>query len=81
LFEDAFAALTPRERQILTERKLVESPKTLAELGVIHGVSRERIRQIEESAFGKLKKAVLGKSARDLFNEPAQTNDELLVAA
>ena len=39
--------LTERERQILTQRLLCEEPKTLRELGVQNGVTRERARQQE----------------------------------
>src|SRR5690606_36470158 len=58
LVEKALERLTPRERTILTERKLGEVPKTLEELSTVYGVSRERIRQIEASALEKLKRAV-----------------------
>jgi RNA polymerase sigma-32 factor len=52
-------ALNERERHILTERRLVDDPKTLEELSQYHGVSRERVRQIEVRAFEKLQKAML----------------------
>ena len=58
LVEKALERLTPRERQILTERKLGDKPKTLKELSEVFGVSRERIRQIEVIALNKLKKTV-----------------------
>ena len=51
--------LNDRERDILIHRRLKDDRKTLATLGDKYGVSRERIRQIEEAAFGKLKKAIL----------------------
>ena len=51
--------LNPREQDILTERRLVEDPKTLEELSQTHGVSRERVRQIEVRAFEKLQKAMM----------------------
>ncbi len=50
----ALPILNHRERDILSERRLAEPSKTLDELSLIHGVSRERIRQIETSAFKKL---------------------------
>ena len=46
--------LNDRERDILTQRRLVDEVKTLEELSEIYGVSRERIRQIEVRAFEKL---------------------------
>ena len=50
--------LNEREKHILTERRLVEEPKTLEELSQVYGVSRERVRQIEVRAFEKLQKAM-----------------------
>ena len=52
----AIKALSPREAQILMQRfGLIDGePKTLDELGLINGVTRERIRQIEEKALKKL---------------------------
>jgi RNA polymerase sigma-32 factor len=47
--------LDPRERQIIERRYLAERPATLADLGEEHGVSRERIRQLEERAKRKLR--------------------------
>jgi RNA polymerase sigma-32 factor len=52
-------ALNEREKHILTERRLVEEPKTLEELSQVYGVSRERVRQIEVRAFDKLQKAMM----------------------
>jgi RNA polymerase sigma-32 factor len=59
LLVEAMTALNPREQNILTERRLVEEPKTLEELSQAHGVSRERVRQIEVRAFEKLQKAMM----------------------
>ena len=53
--KDALAALTPREQHIIGARFLSEQPKTLEELGVIFGISRERIRQIEVRALQKIR--------------------------
>jgi RNA polymerase sigma-32 factor len=58
LVEEALERLTPREQQILHQRKLGEDPKTLEELSKVFGVSRERIRQIEAKALDKLTKTV-----------------------
>jgi RNA polymerase sigma-32 factor len=54
LLLEAMEALNPREREILTERRLSENPATLEDLSQRHDVSRERIRQIEVRAFEKL---------------------------
>lgn len=59
LLRDAMAVLNDRERDILTSRRLSEQPLTLEDLAVRYGVSRERIRQIEERAFSKVAKQTL----------------------
>ncbi|WP_394010712.1 sigma-70 family RNA polymerase sigma factor [Anaerococcus cruorum] len=53
----ALNQLTERERQIIIYRYGLdnEKPKTLEEIGSIYDLSRERIRQIENQALGKLK--------------------------
>ena len=58
LLVEAMDSLNDRERQILTERRLIEDPKTLEELSQVYSVSRERVRQIEVRAFEKLQKAM-----------------------
>ena len=58
LVEKALERLTPREKQILNDRRLGEKPKTLEELGEVFGVSRERIRQIVGKALNKITKTV-----------------------
>jgi RNA polymerase sigma-32 factor len=58
LLAEGFKLLDPREREILTERRLRENPLTLEELGTRFGVSRERVRQLENRAFAKLQAAV-----------------------
>ena len=58
LLIEAMEGLTDREKQILTERRLVEDPRTLEELSQEFGVSRERVRQIEVRAFEKVQEAV-----------------------
>lgn len=56
---EALQALNEREQHILTERRLTEQPKTLEQLSEVHGVSRERVRQIEVRAFDKLQAAMM----------------------
>ncbi len=54
LLTQAMTVLNERERDILVQRRLSETPVTLEELSESYGVSRERIRQIEVRAFEKL---------------------------
>ena len=58
LIAHAMTALTEREREVFTERRLSEDPPTLEDLGQRYGVSRERIRQIEVKAFEKVQALV-----------------------
>ena len=59
LLQDAMSDLNDRERDIITKRRLSDSPKTLEDLAQVYSVSRERIRQIEARAFEKLQEAML----------------------
>ncbi|WP_397582172.1 RNA polymerase sigma factor RpoH [Sphingorhabdus sp.] len=59
LLSEAMDSLNEREKHILTQRRLIEEPKTLEELSQTYSVSRERVRQIEVRAFEKLQKAML----------------------
>ena len=54
LLMQAMAVLNDREKDILVQRRLAETPVTLEDLSESYGVSRERIRQIEVRAFEKL---------------------------
>ncbi|MGI9391143.1 MAG: RNA polymerase sigma factor RpoH [Boseongicola sp.] len=56
LLSEAMGVLNEREQDILTQRRLQESPVTLETLSGQYDVSRERIRQIEVRAFEKLQK-------------------------
>ncbi len=58
LLADAMTKLSERERDILVERRLQDAPATLEDLSQRFGISRERVRQIEFRAFGKIKKSV-----------------------
>jgi RNA polymerase sigma-32 factor len=71
----ALDTLNPRERAILTERRLKDDPSTLEELSHRYAVSRERIRQIEVRAFEKLQKAMLNAA-----NAPRPQHDMLAAA-
>ena len=50
-------ALKDRERYIIEKRILTDSPSTLEEIGKKYEISRERVRQIENTALKKIKKA------------------------
>jgi RNA polymerase sigma-32 factor len=58
LLTQAMKNLNPRERHILTERRLKDEPTTLEDLSKEFGISRERVRQIEVRAFDKLQRAI-----------------------
>ncbi len=57
-FQQAMQALNKREQKILVGRRLEEPPKTLEEMSQELTISRERVRQLEISAFEKLKKGL-----------------------
>ncbi|MGY4421829.1 RNA polymerase sigma-32 factor [Bradyrhizobium sp. JR6.1] len=56
---NAIVALNPRERQIFIARRLTDEPLKLEQLAAEYGISRERVRQIEQRAFEKVKSAML----------------------
>ena len=58
LLEEAMKELTPREKDVLTARRLRDEPATLEELSQTYNISRERVRQIEVRAFEKLQRAM-----------------------
>ncbi|MBK5928041.1 RNA polymerase factor sigma-32 [Rhodobaculum claviforme] len=55
---DALMALPLRERRIVVERHLAEAPRTLTELGAQLGISKERVRQLEERALARMRARV-----------------------
>jgi len=65
LMDNSMNILNPREREILTARRLSENIATLEDLSKRYKVSRERIRQIETKAFEKLQKAMLNAAKSD----------------
>jgi RNA polymerase sigma-32 factor len=58
LLDRALNLLNPRERRILSERRLKDEPTTLEDLSKEFGISRERVRQIEVRAFDKVQRAI-----------------------
>ena len=52
----ALGSLNARERYIVAERRLRDAPRTLESLGAEMGLSKERIRQLEAAAYGKLRR-------------------------
>ena len=58
----ALNSLNERERFIVRERKLRDQPRTLESLGDELCLSKERVRQLEAAAFGKMRKALENQS-------------------
>jgi RNA polymerase sigma-32 factor len=65
----AMQQLSERERHILTERRLKDEPTKLDILATDYGLSRERIRQIENRALEKLRYAMTRGTATDVVAE------------
>lgn len=55
---EAMAQLSLREQDIVRDRMMTDEPHTLEEIGKRHGVSRERIRQLEKRAKEKMRIAL-----------------------
>ncbi len=62
--KDALAVLNERELRIVRDRRLNETLVTLEALGDQLGISKERVRQIENRALGKLRKALAQQTGR-----------------
>lgn len=64
------ADLSPRQREVLTRRFGLDGKedKTLAELGVQYGITRERVRQIEMSGLAMAREKIHGGTGKDLFD-------------
>ena len=56
--ESALGVLSDREQKIIRERRLVDEGATLEQLGQVLGVSKERVRQLEQRALGKLRQHI-----------------------
>lgn len=59
LLQKHLANLPQRDQEILRARRLTEPAATLEVLSKKYGISRERVRQIEERAYNKLRDAIL----------------------
>jgi RNA polymerase sigma-32 factor len=55
---EALSLLSDREQMIIRERMMSEDPATLETLGETLGVSKERVRQLEARAKGKLRESL-----------------------
>lgn len=62
----ALSVLSERELSILRERRLNEEAATLESLGDRLGISKERVRQIENRALEKLKKALVDRHSPEI---------------
>ncbi len=57
--KNALGVLNEREMKIITKRRLSEDGSTLEELGNELGISKERVRQLENRALKKLEDILL----------------------
>jgi RNA polymerase sigma-32 factor len=66
---EALSELSPREQRIISERRLGDEAVTLEMLGKELGISKERVRQLEQRAMSKLKASIERKvdDPADLF--------------
>ena len=62
LLKKHLAKMSQRDREILVARKLRSPAVTLESLSQKYNISRERVRQIEERAYNKLRDAILKES-------------------
>lgn len=61
IINDALETLDDRSRDIVRRRRLSDDIETLEEVSIIYGVSRERIRQIEDKAVKKIHRFIARK--------------------
>ncbi|MBE8191438.1 MAG: RNA polymerase sigma factor RpoH [Alphaproteobacteria bacterium] len=64
LMLDAMSTLDEREQAILQARRLSDPPQTLEVVSKTFNISRERVRQLEERAFKKLRKIITERAAQ-----------------
>ena len=70
----ALEVLDDRDLQIFEGRRLFDPPRTLEELATRFGISRERIRQIEDRAFRKVQRAAHGAMSRTRHSRTRRPN-------
>lgn len=63
---DALEILSDREKYIIKNRVLSESPLTLEEIGQKYEISRERVRQIESAALKKIRTVFEDKGIKNI---------------
>ena len=80
IMHEMVATLSARERQILNARFGLDgsAPQTLEEVGLTLGVTRERVRQIQDKCLRKLREQM---KKMDLQGQPALLREEERVAA
>ncbi|AMX93703.1 MULTISPECIES: sigma-70 family RNA polymerase sigma factor [Mesorhizobium] len=66
IIRQALKKLSPRSAAIIKARLMLDEPETLEELGRKHGISKERIRQIEAKALEDLRVILTSKRRRNL---------------
>ncbi len=71
LLQKGLNKLADRERQIFVARRMSENQETLKSLSETFGVSPERIRQIENAAYAKLKGFVRNEALDDRLSSHA----------
>jgi RNA polymerase sigma-32 factor len=64
----ALGVLNDRQRRVFVARRLSDPPRTLDELAVEFCISRERVRQIEATAFQKVQRAARAACARRQYH-------------
>ena len=67
----ALDGLDARERRIVECRILADEPMTLEQIGADFGVSRERVRQLEARALGKLRRTLAASDAVSQISDTA----------
>lgn len=77
--EHALSGLSAREQRIIRARWLTEDPLILDELAAELGISRERVRQVEERAIEKVRSAVA--TSNGLAAEPRRARRKEQLAA